>query len=636
MPEELKKKTGYWGIIALTLTALMGTGTFFGAQVAASYSGNASLIAWILLAIITVYVGACFGELVAMFPQSGGIYEYAKQAYGFFPSFLIGWVSWLVANLGTAVIIIAAVDYLIPNPEKNLLKVFIAIGIILLFNLITYYGVEASNFLLILFAIITFTTLLSLIIPGFFYVHLQNYTPFFTHPYKDIFLTLFFILETFFGWEAASFLAEETKDPQKTIPRSLVIASILAVTLTTALVFVTLGIIPWQQLLSTPASLLTLAEIMYGAVGTKLVNFGIFLTLIGAASGAVISSPRLLRAMSKDKLFIEQFGHLHPKYGTPYKAILFQTIITLLALLGTFGRYRTLLALLIPLALLMYISILLTIPLFRFRKPDHPRPFRVPFGKSGPIIVSMMYLGILVSWLVQEPAAWSQFRLILTFIFFGIPIFILLALFYNPDFLVRMINSFAFLNLWLERFLLPVHVRKKILAFFPNYEGKTVLELGAGVGTLTKHLAEQVGPNGKIYALDLGERNIKLLERRMKKHGHQHVTAIHDPHLIARVHPSIKKVDMVFSVGNLSYFQDPARFLKDLSRVVPEGGKICFVEYIDFFYVLPNPAWISNHEQLKELFTQAGFSVQVEIYRGAFWKYLFLYGVKSKERIPFI
>ncbi|MEK6963324.1 MAG: amino acid permease [Nanoarchaeota archaeon] len=636
MPDELKKTSGYWGIIALTFTALMGTGTFFGAQIAASYSGNASLIAWILLSLVTVYVGACFGELVAMFPKSGGIYEFAKQAYGSFPSFLIGWISWLVANIGTAVIIIAAVDYLIPNPEKVLLKIIISMGIILLFNFITYRGIESSNFLLILFAGITFLTLISLIIPGLFYTHLLNYAPFFTHPFKNVLLTFFFILETFFGWEAASFLAEETQNPEKVIPRSLLIASVLAVVLTTTLIFVTLGIIPWQQLLTTPAPLLTLAEIMYGTLGTKLVNFGIFLTLIGSASGAIVSSPRLLRAMAQDKLFIEQFGHLHPKYGTPYKAIFFQTVITLLVLLGTFGRYKTLLSLLVPLALIMYISILLTIPIFRVKKPDFPRPFRVPFGKIGPVLVSLMYLGILVSWLIQEPSAWPQFRLILTFIFFGVPIFILLALFYNPDFLVRMINSFAFLNLWLERFLLPPHVRKKILAFFPNYEGKTILELGAGVGTLTKHLAEQVGPTGKIFAVDLGERNIKLLERRMKKHGHSHVTVIHDPHLITRVHPLIKKVDMVFSVGNLSYVQEPQRFLKDIARVMPENAKICFVEYVDFFYFLPNVSWISNHQHLEEVFAQAGFSIQIEVYKSAFWKYLFIYGIKSKERIPFI
>ncbi|HLD04562.1 MAG TPA: amino acid permease [Candidatus Nanoarchaeia archaeon] len=636
MPETLKKTTGYLGIIALTLTALIGTGTFFGTQIAATYSGNASLIAWILLSFVTIYVAACFGELVAMFPKNGGIYEYTKQAYGFFPSFLIGWISWLVANIGTAVIIIAAMDYLFPGPEQMFLKVILSMGVILLFNAITYRGIEASSFLLIAFAIITLLTLLSLIIPGLFYIDPNNYRPFLTHSYTSLLLTLFFILETFFGWEAASFLAEETQNAERVIPRSLLIASVLATLLTTTLVFVTLGIIPWQQIITTPAPLLTVAEIIYGAFGAQLINVGIFLTLLGAASSAIVGSPRLLRAMSQDKLFIEQFGQLHPKYGTPHKAILFQTTITLLILLGTFGRYKTLLSLLVPLALIMYLSILLVIPLLRIKKPELPRPFRVPFGKIGPALVAILYLGILITWLIQEPAAWSQFRLILTFIFFGIPIFILLALFYNPDFLIRMINSFALLNLWLEGFLLPPHVRKKILNFFTDYEGKTILELGAGVGTLTKPLAEQVGTQGKVYALDLGEKNIKLLEKRMKEHGHHHVSAIHDPHLIARIHPSIKKVDMAFSVGNLSYLQDPSRFLKDLNRVMPEGAKICFVEYIDFFYFLPNPSWITNHVRLKELFTEAGFSVQIEIYKGTFWKYLFVYGVKSKDRIPFI
>src|SRR3989344_3478882 len=165
MPETPVKTSGYLGIFALCITAMIGTGTFFGAQIAAGYSGNASILAWIILSIVTIYVAACFGELVAMFPKNGGIYEFAKQAYGFFPSFLIGWMVWLEANISVAVMITAALDYLIPAPGTILLKIGIATFIILFFNAVTYRGIEASNVLLILFAAITLLTLFALIFP---------------------------------------------------------------------------------------------------------------------------------------------------------------------------------------------------------------------------------------------------------------------------------------------------------------------------------------------------------------------------------------------------------------------------------------------------------------------------------------
>ena len=111
---ELKRVLGYKTILALTITSVMGSGMFFGAALGASYSGNASIISWAILSIVAVYISTFFGELVAMFPRAGGVYEFSKHAYGRFTSFLMGWLAWIVGNLTTALLIVAAIDYLIP------------------------------------------------------------------------------------------------------------------------------------------------------------------------------------------------------------------------------------------------------------------------------------------------------------------------------------------------------------------------------------------------------------------------------------------------------------------------------------------------------------------------------------------
>ena len=70
---ELKRALGFWTILSLAIASIMGTGMFFGAAVGASYSGNASIIAWVVIALVAVYISTFFGELVAMFPRAGGV-----------------------------------------------------------------------------------------------------------------------------------------------------------------------------------------------------------------------------------------------------------------------------------------------------------------------------------------------------------------------------------------------------------------------------------------------------------------------------------------------------------------------------------------------------------------------------------
>ena len=143
---ELKKSLGFWSIFSITVTAMIGTGMFFGTALAAGKAGNASLLVWIFLGLITVYVAACFGELTAMFPSAGGTYEFAKQTYGKgIASFLIGWTSWIVINMMNSLLIVAALDYLIPKDYGAIVKILMATAIIIVLNAFAYMGAEGTS-----------------------------------------------------------------------------------------------------------------------------------------------------------------------------------------------------------------------------------------------------------------------------------------------------------------------------------------------------------------------------------------------------------------------------------------------------------------------------------------------------------
>ncbi|TKJ40220.1 hypothetical protein CEE37_07805 [candidate division LCP-89 bacterium B3_LCP] len=633
---ELKRGLGFWTILALAIANIMGTGIFFGASIGASYSGNASILSWVILAVIAIYISMFFGELVSMFPSAGGVYEYGKQAYTRFTSFMMGWTAWIVGNLTVALLVVAAVDYLIPDPSRVLLKVGISITFILILNLIAYFGIEASGFIVVLFAALSISVLLSIIFPGIFHMHISNLTPFFSYGYLPVFVTIFFIAESFFGWESATYLAEETKNPEKTIPMALVLGTIVTAVLGISIVTVSLGIIPWKVLIGLNAPLSAVFGKMFGTAGMKMINFGVFFALIGSAAGGIIAMPRLILALARDKLFIAQLSDVHPKFHTPHKAIIFQAIVSLIVFGMAFGKYKTLLGLLLPLGIIMYIFTIFAVTVLRFKKPYIKRVFKAPFGKFGSIITILLMIALLAAWIFSEPDALHILSLGVSFIFLGVPIYLLLVFYYDPDAIVKVNNALAYLTLLTEKLILPKRVRNEILKLLGDIKNKTVLEFGCSVGTLTIDLAEIVKPKGKVYATDLSENDLVITKKRLIRKGHMHVTVIHDKHQINRVHPDVPNVDAIVSMGMMGYLQDVKKVLKEMRDLLPYGGKIVFVDYVDFFKFIPNVAWLSDDKKIAKIFRECGFSVYVSRKKGLFWNYIYVYGIKFHEDIPYV
>ena len=637
---ELKRVLGFWTILSLSIGSIIGTGLFFGAGIGSSYSGNASILAWVILSLIALYISFYFAELVSMYPRAGGIYEFSKHAYNRFFSFLMGWAAWIVSNLTTALLVIAAIDYLIPGQSHFWLKVSVSVLFILLLNLVAFFGIEASAFLLVVFAFIAVGVLLAIILPGIFKINFSNYVPFFSFGLTPVFITIFFMAESFFGWESATYLSEETQEPEKIIPKAIIIGTIIVGMIGILITAVSLGLVPWQALVKSAVPLSVVAESLFGHLGTRLIDLGIFVALIGSAAGGIVTMPRLILALARDKLFIAQLSDIHEKYKTPYKAIAFQTLVTLLIFGMVFGKYKELLSLLLPLGFLMYFFVILAVPLLRKKEPDIKRAFRVPFAKISSFLLMALILCVLYAWVYPDSNlnynAINAFKLGFSLIFVGIPIYLLLEIYYNPDTIIRFNDSLAYFTLLSERFILPKYIREEMLALLGDVKNKKVLEFGCSVGTFTLNLAEAVKPNGRVYATDLSRRDLIITKRRLLKRGHSHVIVIHDEHQVNRVHPSIPHVNAVVSVGMMGYLQDVKKVLKEIRDLLPYGGKIVFMDYADFFNVIPNVAWLSSDKMIEKIFREAGFSVFVSRKKGLFWSYIFVYGIKFHENIPYI
>lgn len=629
-------KMGLVGATSLILLNLAGTGMFFGPALSASYAGTAALIVWIWMGLQSIYVGMILSELVSLHPKSGGIYEFAKQAYGQFVSFLVGWVMWLVSTVTISILIVSALLYAFPDfIEIPWLLMFWSLIILITLSLIAYKGLGESEAILDMLALLAIIFIIITILWGAPYINTSNYTPFFpTHPIM-LFVALFFILEAYFGWEAVTFMAEEVHEPQKTIPRALTISTIASSTLGIIFAFVIFGIIGAQTLAGSQTPLLDIFVLLFGETGGFILRTGVFLSLTGSAAGVIISGPRLLSAMARDKLFIEQFSVKSPKTGTPARAILFQCIVASGVIFFALGQYELLLSVLVPLALIMYILVFLTLPILRVKQPG-PRLFSCPFPFVGPFIVCAVFLGCLISWIIVDPNSLGILMFSASLVFFGAPIYLLLSVYYNPTMQVRLSSFFSYPTYLLENLMLPKKIRHIIIHFFSDINGKTVLEMGSGVGSLTMHLADEVTSKGRVIAIDSSAHNIRIVSRRIRRKKHTHVVLIHDQEATSRVHPTISSIDAVFSVGLLGYIQDRPTILKQLAQLMPENGHICFMEWVDYFNVLPNPAGLAELNMLQREFIEAGFSVNIIKIKGWFWSYLIIRGIKSKHPVPFI
>lgn len=641
---ELKRVAGKWTVLALTIGSVAGTGIFFGPAIAASYAGIYSLISWLILGVMAIYIGLCFGELIAMFPKAGGVYEFAKQSYGRFPSFIIAWVTWLVGNITTVVLIVAAIDYLLPSQSMILIKIAVSVIFILVLNSIALLGMQESSIAVITFSIITVLLLVFIVVVGMFHVDTSNLTINFSQiTFPPIFLAIFFIAETFFGWEAASFIAEETKNPEKVIPRAILIATTLLAVLCILLAVVLIGMFGVDKLAISTTPINDFSDLLFGRIGKDVISIGIYLILIGSAAGNIITMPRLLLALARDKLFLQQFAKVHPKYFTPHKAIIFQTVVSLLILGVAFGKYKMLISLLVPLALFMYTSVILTLFVLRIKKPNIKRPFKAPFGKVGPLIVVGFFITLLLSWLFTEPSALTTLKFGGSLILIAIPLYFLIEIYNDPKMITSVNDILAYFTLWTERINLPNFVKKEILLLLGDIKGKSVLEFGCSVGTLTIALAKRVGPEGIVYATSFSRNHLKITRRRIEQQNwdstkriYGDVKLIHDLEHTTRVHPDISYVDSAVSVGMMGYIQDIEKVLKEVNSIMPPGGKICFMDYGDFFHIIPNVDWLAKNENIERVFRKCGFSVQVKRKKGIFWNYIFIYGIKSDIDVPYV
>ena len=347
----LRRQLGLLAVTALVVGEVVGIGIFLTPAGMARSLGSPFwlLIVWLLMGFMALSGALCYGELAARTPEAGGGYIYLREAYGPGVAFLYGWKCMLVMDPGiTAALAVGLASYVgyalgLAGASLKL----IAIGTILLLAAINIAGLRFGS------GLMQWLTALKLGALGLLAVlalvtragQWSNFVPFVAQrPGSDplpgaLAPALVGAFFAFGGWWEISKLAGEARDPARTVPRALAIgvSIITAIYILTSAVF--LYLVPLDRVTSGETFAAQAGEALFGAAGGKVFALIVIVAVLGSLLGLLMALPRVYYAMARDGVFFKSVGVVHPRFGTPARAIVIQAAVaSVYVALGTFNQ----------------------------------------------------------------------------------------------------------------------------------------------------------------------------------------------------------------------------------------------------------------------------------------------------------
>jgi APA family basic amino acid/polyamine antiporter len=351
MSRNLKKEIGFFGLTMIAVGACIGSGVFLTPSDIALQLGNGKwvIVAWLIGGVVALTGALTFAELGALFPEAGGVYAYLQKGYGKMIAFLYGWSILTVITSGAiAALSLAFARYVaavVPLSEAGVLVT--AASALIAVTLINVFGVKLGELFSSVFTSFKLIGIAAVVLCGIFLGsqiqgNLSNTENSMSVPASAMALALIGVLWSYGGWHHASYLSAETKNAQKVVPRAMILGAFI-VTLTYVLVN-----LAYMSLLTIPemsASQAVAADAIEKLVpaGAVLIAVLIAISTFGTAGIYTLSAPRIYFAMGRDGTFFSWLAKIHPKYGTPFNAILLQSgwALVLLFFWGTFEKLIT-------------------------------------------------------------------------------------------------------------------------------------------------------------------------------------------------------------------------------------------------------------------------------------------------------
>lgn len=336
----LRKDLTSFDLTSIIVGSIVGADIYIASALTAGLLGPAAILVWIVAGICATIIALVFAYCSYYVPRVGGPFAFVSEAFDDFYGFLTGWSIWIAEVLSLPVFAIAFVYYL-----KYSLQYFFHISLnlpleilvkgLFLFTLtyVNIRGVKAAGRINDALTIIKLTPLLLLIIIGLGYFTLNpntvahHYLPFAPLGFGSFGPALVLVFWAYVGFEMGTLPASEVKNPRRTIPKAIITGMIIVTIFYLLTNFVVYGLVPWTTLESTTVPLVLAGVILLGTAGVALMAIGALISVSGSDESGILGTARLSYAMSLDGLFPRFFSNEHPKYHTPYLALLIQGII---------------------------------------------------------------------------------------------------------------------------------------------------------------------------------------------------------------------------------------------------------------------------------------------------------------------
>lgn len=389
---QLVRTVGFWGLVAMCINGVVGSGVFLLPHASYKLLGPFSLWAPLIFALPVFILAICFAEASSHFSEPGGAYLYAKTAFGDFVGFETGWMNWLarvtsLASLSNGFVL--ALGLLVPSLKVGAMRVAVIVAIILILAFIHLLGVRYGAASIYVF---TFGKLLPLV--GFIVIALAvwKHNPIpgsltIPGPGTDWSGAALFMLFAYAGFENLGVPAGEYKNPRRDMPMALLTGIFCIAVLYVLAQLAAMSALPDLSQSETPIA--SAAAALIGPVGAIVVTLGALLSMAGTNSGTMLEGSRMLYALSLDRR-MGSISYVHPRFHTPTVAITIHAAVALALALG--GSFEQLAKLSAVARLTTYLFTCAAVPRLR----NLNEGFRTP-GLVFPILGTVISLALFLT-----------------------------------------------------------------------------------------------------------------------------------------------------------------------------------------------------------------------------------------------
>ncbi len=385
---ELRRELGVTSAALLVVGGIIGSGIFFTpAEVARALpTGGAILSVWIVGGALALAGALTYAELGAMLPDAGGPYVYIRHAFGPLPAFLYGWMNLLSISSGAiAAVAMGFACYLARfvslDPVGGTLGV--ATATIVVLSLANVMGIRPGAFLQNVLTAAKIIALAALIVGGLVLWNSIGSPPAIAEapPPRSSALAGFAaafvaVLFTIGGWQQMNMVAGEIRDPERTIPRALLIGILIVVAIYLGANAVYLKALGRDGLAASAAVAADTATRLVGSRGATFITVSAMISILGFVNVAILANSRLPYALARGGLFFQSVGRVHPRFGTPHIAILLCGGWSLVLLWATRGEIGALLSGVVFADWIFFGLGAASVFALRRKRPDLPRPYR--------------------------------------------------------------------------------------------------------------------------------------------------------------------------------------------------------------------------------------------------------------------